>query len=312
MLPSDGLGRKFSGSLEGDALLFVVYPKPPFLILPHLAKFCPRGLPVPCLYENGACRRILEIEGHLVPYKVFIASEGMKPKLTVQIFSRDKSLAGKALNKIREIYRVNFDYSRFLKRTEGTPIYPIARKHYGLRPTRMLSVYEALIDSIIEQNISLNLAMKIKAEFVRQFGEKKVLSGEEYYSFPSPRKVGRLEPATLKKKIRTTLVKANAIVEVARLAESLPTVEEIEEKPEDFLGYITRIKGVGKWTAELSMAKVSRNFNIGPYGDLAVKRGFQRTFGIQSEGEIREIMSGLEEYMGLILYLMALEGHRKR
>jgi len=63
---------------------------------------------------------------------------------------------------------------------------------------------------------------------------------------------------------------------------------------------------------ELSIAKVSRYFNIGPYGDLAVKRGFQRTFGIQSEEEIREIMSGLEEYTGLILYLMALEGHRKR
>jgi len=113
MLPSDGLGKKFSGSLEGDALLFVVYPRSPFLISPHLAKFCPSGLPVPCLYENRACRRILEIEGHLIPYKVFIASEGMKPKLTVLIFSRDKSLADKALNKIREIYRVNFDYSRF-------------------------------------------------------------------------------------------------------------------------------------------------------------------------------------------------------
>ena len=147
---------------------------------------------------------------------------------------------------------------------------------------------------------------------MRQFGEKKTLSGEEYYSFPSPRKVGGLEPATLKKKIRTTLVKANAIVEVARLAESLPAVEEIEEKPEDFIKYVTRIKEVGKWTTELSIAKVSRNFDIGPYGDLAVKRGFQRTFGIQSEEEIREIMSGLEEYTGLILYLMALEGHRKR
>jgi|GEM_PF-6219773 len=34
------------------------------------------------------------------------------------------------------------------------------------------------------------------------------------------RKVERLKPATLKKKIRTELVKANAIVEVARLAEN--------------------------------------------------------------------------------------------
>jgi len=75
--------------------------------------------------------------------------------------------------------------------------------------------------------------------------------------------------------------------------------------------FITKVKGIGKWTAELSIAKVSKKFYVGPYGDLAVKRGFKRIFGISEEKEIRKILNGLEEYSGLILYLMALEGHKK-
>jgi len=93
----------------------------------------------------------------------------------------------------------------------------------------MISVYEALIDSIIEQNITLNLAFKIKADFVRKFGGKRIIEKEEYYSFPSFEKVRKLKLLNLKKKIRVTLVKANAIIEVAKLVESLPSINKIEK-----------------------------------------------------------------------------------
>ncbi|RLE71441.1 MAG: hypothetical protein DRZ80_08425 [Thermoprotei archaeon] len=288
---------------------FVLYPKSPFLISPHLEKFCPKNLPVPCLYENKSCRRILRIGEVYIPYKVLIVSEGGKPELKVQVFCEDGNLAKRVVGKVKEIYRIDFDYSKFLLRTRKTPIYPIAKKYYGLRPARMVSVYEALVDSVIEQNINLNLAMKIKAVFVKRFGERRLIQKEEYYSFPSFEKVGKFRPADLKKEIRVTLAKANAIVEVAKLAESLPSINKIEKNPEEFIEFVTKIKGIGRWTAELSIAKVSKKFYVGPYGDLAVRRGFKRVFGISGEGEIREIMRGLEDYTGLIIYLMALEGH---
>ena len=285
--------------------------KPPFLISLHLERFCPKNLPIPCLYENKTCRRILKVGESLIPYKVFIVSEGENPKLKAKVFCEDKKLAKKVVNKIKEIYRVDFDYKKFLLKTRKTPLYKIAKKYNGLRPTKTVSIYEALVDSIIEQNINLNLALKIKANFVRKFGERKIVEEEEYYSFPNFEKIRKLKPLDLKKKIRVTLSKANAIIEVAKLAESFPSVDKIEKKPEEFMEFITKIKGIGKWTAELSVAKVSKNFYVGPYGDLAVRRGFKRIFGISEEEGIKKILEGMEEYTGLILYLMALEGHTK-
>ncbi len=262
------------------------------------------------MYENKTCRRILKVGKSLIPYKVFIVSEGENPKLKVKVFCEDKGLARKIVNKIKEIYRADFDYKKFLLKTRKTPIYKVAKKYYGLRPTRMVSIYEALVDSIIEQNINLNLALRIKADFVRKFGERKIIEKEEYYSFPSFGKIRKIKPLALKK-IRVTLVKASAIIEVAKLAESFPSVDKIEKEPEEFMEFITKIKGIGRWTAELSVAKISKNFYVGPYGDLA-RRGFKRILGISEEKEIKKILKGLEEYTGLILYLIALEGHERK
>ena len=125
--------------------------------------------------------------------------------------------------------------------------------------------------------------MKIKADFVKKLGERKVVEGEEYYSFPSFERVRKVRPSELKRKIRVTLIKATAIIEVAKLTENLSPVKRIKRRPEEFAEFVTKIKGIGKWTAELSVAKVSKSFYVGPYGDLAVKRGFRRMFGIDDE-----------------------------
>ncbi len=74
--------------------------------------------------------------------------------MKVKVFSEEKGLARKVVSKIREIYRVDFDYGRFLSNVRDTPLYAIAKKYYGLRSTRMVSVYEALVDSIIERTLT--------------------------------------------------------------------------------------------------------------------------------------------------------------
>lgn len=57
----------------------------------------------------------------------------------------------------------------------------------------------------------------------------------------------------------------------------------------------------------MAIAKVAEDFKIGPAGDLAVKRGFDKVLGVKDENQIRDIMKGLGNYGGLVLYLMALE-----
>jgi len=292
--------------------LSTIYPRSPYSISLHLERFCGKDSPTPCIYKNRSCRRIIQIGDNYIPYKILIQSEGWHPILRVKVFTGEETLAEETLNIIKEIYRVDFDYKKFLEKSRLLePVYVIAMKHKGLRPTKMPNIYEALIDSIIEQNISLQLAMKIKAAFVRSYGEMINIYGEEYYSFPISERIKKLDPAYLKKIIRVTRVKAEAIVEIAKLVESFPSMNEIEKKPYDFIEFITSVKGVGRWTAEISIAKISKKFSVGPFTDLAVKRGFKKVLKVKTEEDMVGILKDFDEYIGLVLYLLAFEGHNR-
>ncbi len=280
-------------------------PKSPFLITPHLEKFTLPNEPVPCIYENRSCRRIIYIKNKPVPYKVRITREGKHPLLEAEIYSRN---ANQALEIIKKIYRTDFDYRPFLEKCRfHRDIYRIAKKWEGLRPTRILSTYEALIDTIFEQNIALKIALKAKARFVKAFGERRIIDNEYYFGFPMQEVISKLDPKEIREKVKIPLNKAKAIIEVAKIAEELPSIEEVEERPDEFIEFITQVKGIGKWTAELTIAKVSKGFKIGPFYDLAVKRGFRKILGIKDEKRIKKIMEEFEEYGDLLLYLIAFE-----
>jgi len=275
------------------AYTYWIRPKPPFNIMLHLRRFCLKNEPAPCIFDGKSCRRLVFIENMPVAYKVTIISEGYDPLL-------------------REIYRVDFDYQKFIETCrKHRRIYELAKKYIGLRPTGMISIYEALLDSIIEQNIGLSLAMRIKARFIRKFGEKIEINGEEYYSFPRPSVLANMTPERLKKEARLTTMKSKAIIEVANRVDELPSTDEIEENPEEFTKTITRIKGIGIWTAQISIAKISKSFRVGPTNDLSVRRGFKYFLGINNEEKIIKLLDHFSEYAGLILYLMAFEGHKK-
>ncbi len=292
------------------AYTYWIRPKPPFNIMLHLRRFCLKNEPAPCIFDGKSCRRLVFIENMPVAYKVTIISEGYDPLLRLDVFAKNEALANRAFGIVREIYRVDFDYQKFIETCrKHRRIYELAKKYIGLRPTGMISIYEALLDSIIEQNIGLSLAMRIKARFIRKFGEKIEINGEEYYSFPRPSVLANMTPERLKKEARLTTMKSKAIIEVANRVDELPSTDEIEENPEEFTKTITRIKGIGIWTAQISIAKISKSFRVGPINDLSARRGFKYFLGISDEEKIRKLLDYFSEYAGLILYLMAFEGH---
>lgn len=289
---------------------FTIIPKAPYAIKLHLEKFSLPEEPVPGIYENGICRCMLYVDNEPVAYNVEVISEAYKPRLKVTVVSeRDKKIISNALGIIKNIYQINFDYEKFLRVAEcDRRIYQLANKYLGLRPPRTVCFHEALVDSIVEQNINLKFAMVVKSRLVKNWGMSLKIKGVEYFAFPKPEQLAFVKQEELKSKVRATLRKAETIISVSKSAmkNSLPTIEDVKRNPEAVINELAKIKGIGTWTAEMAIAKVAEDFKIGPAGDLAVKRGFAKVLGVKDENQIRDIMKGLGNYGGLVLYLMAL------
>ncbi len=286
---------------------FRIIPNPPFLITKHYELLGIEKLPIPCIYENRSVRRLFSIEGKEAPVKVNFVSEGKKPELLIEVFDDHEKKIKKMIIKI---FRTKFDYSKFLNRIKRyKELYRIAKRLEGIRPPRFLSLYEALVDTVIEQNINYKFSLVMKSKFVKSFGKKVVINREEFYGFPEKELIAKKSPGEIKRKVKLSKMKSETIVRVANL--DLPSVNWVEKHPNKFFDFITEVRGIGRWTAELTMAKISKNFYVGPVSDLSVRRGFKRIFGFESVEEIEKILSKLKDYSGLILYLMAFEGQYK-
>ena len=208
---------------------------------------------------------------------------------------------------VKHILSVDISFKTFLKTLENYPaLYRIALKHSGLRPARNLNLYEALIKSVLQQRISLRIALGITAKMVERWGVKKVWKKRVFYSFPPAEKLMKMDAEKIKS-LGMAGMKAKSIKEIARneYEGDIPSIEEVNKNPYKAVEQLTKIYGVGRWTAELSVATVIHDYRIAPAGDLNVIKAFAKTLGLRKEREIREYTENFGKWKGLLMYLMA-------
>ena len=291
--------------------VFNYNPTPPYMISRHFEQFTLPGEPSPTIYDYStrSIRRLIALGEGFVPVRVFFEGEPWNPRISIEVYARGINIARKAYDKILSMLRVDFNYNEFLEQLGSDEnIYNLALKYVGLRPSRSLSLYGALIDSVVKQRISLKAALRITSRFIHRYGLVEEVDGLEYYDYPKP---SRLVEAGIDelRAIGLTRIKARALREIA-LAEiegRLPDTSRVLRDPLEALEELVEIPGIGRWTAELALAMVSKDFKIGPAGDLAVRRGLSKIYKRElSEREVRRILRRHEEFMGLIMYLASL------
>ncbi len=284
-----------------------IRPKPPYLISHHLRVFSLPGKPVPHIFEGSTLTRLLCLR-KCFPIRVEFKGEPWDPVLSVEVYGSGS--VGGVLDVVRKMLRVDFNYSEFLDAVREYPeIRSLALRYAGLRPGRCVSLYYALIDSIVKQAVSLKQALNTMAKIIVKYGRGKRVGEAVFYEYPSPARLLKADVGKLRS-LGLSRTKAKAIVEVARAENEgrLPSEKEAEKDPDGVIKELTKIYGVGVWTAQLSIAMVSKEFTLGPANDLSVRRGLERLFrGEVPYGRIVEIIRNLRNYMGLIMYLASYE-----
>ena len=114
------------------------------------------------------------------------------------------------------LFNLDLDLSPFITAVKDDPVMSAIAHHLrGLKPPRTMTVFEALVDSIIEQQISLAAAHSIEKRVTRTFGDTLEWEGREYYAFPSPGRLADASPEELRA-CGLSLKKAEYIIGIAR------------------------------------------------------------------------------------------------
>jgi DNA-3-methyladenine glycosylase II len=235
-------------------------------------------------YANDQFSQALKVNGNLVLVKLTSTGAIERPKIEVTIKS-GKSITTQEKTKAEEmvkfIFNLDFNLSTFYDEAKNDPImHKIAQHLYGLKSTTTATVFEALLDSIVEQQISIKVAHIIQEKLVKKFGETITIDGETYYAYPTPQNmavtnISEIQGCGLTKRKAEYIQEAAKIIVNGKLDfERLKSYKKAEE----IISELDKIRGIGVWTAELTMLRGMQKLDALPADDLGVRRVISRYY----------------------------------
>ncbi len=130
--------------------------------------------------------------------------------------------------------------------------------------------FEALVEAIVSQQLSIKAADTIFNRFVALTPGKK---------FPTPREILKMPAA----KMRTCGLSRMKVIFIKDLAKktldgslNFKTIDQLTD--EEVIEHLTSVKGIGRWTAEMFLIFSLRRDDIFSYGDLGLRNALRRIY----------------------------------
>jgi 3-methyladenine DNA glycosylase/8-oxoguanine DNA glycosylase len=145
---------------------------------------------------------------------------------------------------------------------------------FRVRPTRTQSLFAALLESIVYQQLSGKAAETILGRVLALFRPRRFPRPEDLLAMPE----ARLRAAGLSRN------KAAALKDLARrtLDGTVPSLARAHAMTDDeLIERLTAVRGVGRWTVEMLLIFRLGRPDVLPVSDLGVRKGFRRAFGMR-------------------------------
>jgi DNA-3-methyladenine glycosylase II len=294
-----------------------LFPVPPYDFSLSAAIFS-TGDPDIRIFREGVYRHALDIHGH--PVLVEVRDRGTVDDPALEVTLRpDPGDTTRELSDARELvasmFNISDDLTTFYRAIANDPVLArIAGSLRGLKSPTTPTVFEALTDSIIEQQISLAVARLLRARLIKKTGNRLELDEGVYYCYPEPEHLASTPDAVFRECGLTTR-KGEYIREISRsiVAGDLDLDRfRWYRDTDEIIRDMMKIRGIGKWTAELTIIRGIHRLDAFPADDAGLQRIIVRFYrggtGI-SNSEARRIAEGWGEWKGLAAFYLDIAEH---
>ena len=257
--------------------LFSIRPVPPFdfdLTAGYITYF--RGRYATDIFENGVYRRLLRLSGGLALLSVRSTGTVDSPTLAAEVQSDglDEEMIVEARESAAWLLGTDDDLTPFYRMAAADPyLPPVVKGMHGLHITHTATAHEALVLAILGQQISTHVARMLRNLITETYGDSLVVDGEVYRAFPSPQRLADAGIDGLRK-IKFSRRKSEYISDISRqIASGALDLECLRHQPaEDVVKLLTKIRGIGPWTAHWLLIRALGYSDGFPHGDLAMER----------------------------------------
>ena len=204
-----------------------------------------------------------------------------------------------AREKLTFILGLDTDLDSFYAEIGDSPFAFLIEEFYGLVTPASPSPYQALVEVIAQQQVNYGFAQRTIRNLVKLAGE---LVGE-LYAFPTAKQIAGLGEGLKKARLGYRAGYIKSLTELYLKGEL--NLELWDWDVGDAIKYLTKFRGIGKWSAELFLAYGLRK-NVYPAGDLGLRRGIAKIFGKRPkevrERDVRELLEPYGKWKGLLAF----------
>jgi DNA-3-methyladenine glycosylase II len=272
------------------------------LTLQARASFSPEPEP-----DTSVLQAAVRIEGKPVLLEVRQASDSP----VLQVSSPDAVDRERLREQAGWIVLATLDLRPFYRMARNDPIIgPPTKRFRGMKPLRPATLFEMMVDAVIEQQISLAAARRIRARVVERFGERKA----GLWLFPKPEALVQASSLENLRQCGLSGRKAEYITGLARMVVdgsfSLNNLQGMSD--DEVRSTIIGIRGFGRWSADYILIRGLGRPNAVPADDLAVRTIVGKYFGDGSRMTAEQVEQTLKPYVpfrGIAVFYL-LVSHR--
>jgi DNA-3-methyladenine glycosylase II len=301
-------------------LILKIKPETPFNF-DLSAKIFSNGDPQIQRYENGCYWQVIYLNNKLLLITVTSSGSVDDPELTVDVLP-DKDLdtddGSVVCQIVKSIFNLDFNLLNFYDDMKHDRVMSsLIKQLRGLNSPTTPTFFEAIVSSIIEQQISLKAARSIETRMIKTFGDVLKLDNKIYYAFPTPEILSKLEKDDLRG-VGLSFRKAEYVIGLSNnIMDGVVDLDMLKTRnTRDIIDVLLNIRGVGIWTAELAVIRGLHRFVVVPADDIGLRRIVSHYYNDEnpvSSDDLREIAkiwgiwSGLAVFYLVIADIMSLE-----
>jgi DNA-3-methyladenine glycosylase II len=172
----------------------------------------------------------------------------------------------------------------------------------GIKPNYMQNVFEALMESIVYQQLSGKAAAtilnRVKALFFPPDTPTHDTRHGKALPFPTPEQLLASSDELLRSAglsgAKTKAVKDLAAKTIDGTVPDIKTIRKMSD--DDIIAHLTQVRGIGRWTVEMILIFNLYRHDVWPVDDLGVRKGYMNLQGLDEMPKPKELMALGEVY----------------
>jgi DNA-3-methyladenine glycosylase II len=304
-----------------ERITFTLVPRPPFRFDFTVWILRRRAENIVDRWDGKRYRRVLVIDGKAAELTVEQIGPVEGPRVQVEVWGMKLGVQAKAraIAALEQLLGLRVNLRQFHRQVcDDARLGELCGPFEGVRPPRFPSMFEALVNAIACQQVTLALGIRLLNKLAQTSGLRFQEDRRLTYAFPRPEELAELEPERLRT-LGFSMQKAHALVELARavLEKHVDLDGLVTLSDDDARAALRALRGVGRWSADYALLRGLGRLHVFPAGDVGARNSLQRWLGISHTLDDAGVHHALEHWNGfegliyfhLLLRNLAARGH---